>query len=238
MKRRIVAGVVGLCAGASLAIPQMAHAAGPNPPFTGSCSSTPTVVGTAVAGRSVGVFGTVTTSGATVSANTGACVGGVLPGAFSGGAVEGGVTTANNSTRVCTGTAGSGTTVDNPVGVYAIVDGDDGNVDGLPNNPTKGYAGVSNYETGGTGTSPCPGVVDNGFNPESGGSGSNSGGYIGVKPQTVATFPPAIPVIGGTPIPGGPFSTPGVYLPVPFVACGNTSGATYGTNGRDGCATP
>jgi hypothetical protein len=94
--------------------------------------------------------------------------------------------------------AGAGTPSGGP-GAYAIVDGDNANVD--PTGQGDGYIGVSNFETGTKGD--CNG----------GGTGTNSGGCFEIKTVT----PP---------------------LPVPLLACGNTSGNTWDGTGRDGCAIP
>ena len=119
-----------------------------------------------------GMTGTATASG-------GACVNG-LGGAADGGTVE----------------AGAGTPTGGP-GAYAVVDGDNNNID-----PVDGYQALSNYETGAKGTCDSP--------P---GSGSNSGGCLGID--------------------GGP----SVSLPSPW-ACGNSSGNTWANTTRDGCSIP
>ena len=82
------------------------------------------------------------TGGADLAA--GACANNIDVAGFDGGAVEAG-----------TGDAGS----------YAIVDGDNDNLD--PQGQSDGYFGVSTYESGTTGS--CGG----------GGTGSNSGGCLG-----------------------------------------------------------
>jgi len=87
----------------------------------------------------------------TATVVAGACANGMGVGGIDGGAAE----------------AGAGTPAGGPGG-YAIVDGDNGNVD--PQGQSDGYIGVSNYETGTNGS--CSG----------GGTGSNSGGCIGADP--------------------------------------------------------
>ena len=92
---------------------------------------------------------------------------------------------------------GVGTPAGGP-GTYAVVDGDNQNSDLA--GQSDGYLGLSNYETGPKGT--CTG----------GGSGSNSGGCVGVDGVGSA--------------------------PVPLVVCGNTSGNVWATTSRDGCSIP
>lgn len=98
---------------------------------------------------------------------------------------------------------GVGTPAGGP-GAYAIVDGDNANADAL--GYSDGYIGVSNFET-----SPPKGGCDTG-------TGTNSGGCIGIKPAGI--------------------ETPAALAPVLIVACGNTSGNTWASAGRDGCAVP
>lgn len=89
-------------------------------------------------------------------------------------------------------------------GAYAVVDGSNQNTDPLGSG--DGYVGVSTFETG------TKGNCDSG-------SGTNSGGCLGIKPL-------------------------GLELPVPLIVCGNTSGNVWadtqagGGTGRDGCALP
>lgn len=102
-----------------------------------------------------------------------------------------------------TAEVGAGTPAGGP-GAYAIVDGDNANADAL--GYSDGYVGVSNFET-----SPPKGGCDTG-------TGTNSGGCIGIKPLGV--------------------ETPAALAPALIVACGNTSGNTWDSAGRDGCAVP
>jgi hypothetical protein len=143
------------------------------------------------------------------------CVGGLPTSAagFTGGAVAAGATTSNGPNRLCSATPAGNTTTPLPTipGAYVIVDGNDANT--LSN--SNGYIGVSNYESGGN--SSCP-TFGSATTPNDSGGNTNSGGYVGVKQ------------VNGTPV--------GVYLPVPFVACGFTSGSYFGAAGRDGCAIP
>jgi hypothetical protein len=185
MKKALLAGLVGLMMGGGMLVPQLAHAAGAPPLAPANCPAgvTPIVSGTQAA----------------------VCVGGLPTSAvgFNGGAVEAGVTTTNGPTRLCVaGTPVS--TAANPVGAYVIADGDDANT----LNNSSGYIGVSNYESGTNST--CPTLQDP--TTPNDGSGTNSGGYVGVKGV--------------------------LFLPVPFVACGFTSGPNFGTAGRDGCGVP
>ncbi|MDX6650937.1 MAG: hypothetical protein QOJ97_2888 [Solirubrobacteraceae bacterium] len=99
---------------------------------------------------------------------------------------------------------------------YAVVDGDNDNVDPGSTSPTNssgdGYVGVSNFETGATGGPPCP------PDQPAVNSGSNAGGCVG--------FDPSVPVLGGN------------YQPVPLIACGNSSGNDWTSTQRDGCSLP
>jgi hypothetical protein len=134
----------------------------------------PAVVYADASGNDGGMTGTAT-------ASAGVCANGVAPAAGAdGGTLE----------------AGAGTPSGGP-GAYAVLDGDNNNID-----PLDGYQGLSNYETGAKGTCDSP--------P---GSGSNSGGCLGVD--------------------GGP----SVALPSPW-ACGNSSGNTWANTTRDGCSIP
>ncbi|MDX6698390.1 MAG: hypothetical protein QOE65_1787 [Solirubrobacteraceae bacterium] len=103
---------------------------------------------------------------------------------------------------------------------YAVVDGDNDNVDPGSTTPGNssgdGYVGVSNFETA-TRNGTCP-PDQPGPPPPPPHSGSNSGGCVG--------FDPGVPVVGGT------------YVPVPLVACGNSSGNDWTTTARDGCSLP
>jgi hypothetical protein len=93
--------------------------------------------------------------------------------------------------------AGAGAPAGGP-GAYAIVDGDNNNVD--TTGTSDGYVGVSNFET-----SPPKGSCNAGS-----GTGTNSGGCFEIPPVA----PP---------------------LPIPLIACGNTSGNTWDAGTRDGC---
>lgn len=101
----------------------------------------------------------------TATLAAGACADGLGVAGFDGGAVE----------------AGVGTPVGGPGG-YAVVDGDNDNVD--PQGQSDGYFGVSNYETGTKGS--CDG----------GGSGSNSGGCTGT--DSTPDVPAGVVVCGNT----------------------------------------
>jgi hypothetical protein len=104
--------------------------------------------------------------------------------------------------------------------LYAVVDGDDQNVD--PQGQSDGYVGVSNWEnsTPGDRTTAAECAATG---PDNGAAGSsNSGGCLGID--------------------GGPW----VYVPgdLPTPVCGNSSGnawdgsGTQGTHTRDGCSIP
>jgi hypothetical protein len=83
-----------------------------------------------------------------------------------------------------TAEAGEGTNPDGSPGVYAVVDGDNDNVD--PQGQSDGYIGLSTYETGTKGS--CSG----------GGTGTNSGGCIQVKGVTPEIIVPSPLVCGNT----------------------------------------
>jgi hypothetical protein len=184
MKKALVAGLVGLMSGAGLVVGTgAAHAL-----YNSDCT------GTTVGGVTIG-----TVSGPSNGMGTGVCEGGGPVPGFSGGAVEAGVGTGGS--RLCTVPP---TQVPGP-GVYVIADGNDAN----QLSESSGYIGLSNNETGAQETCPPPGSTGTPSN----GSGTNSGGYVGVKPL-------------------------GIYEPVPLVACGFTSGPNFSNAGRDGCAAP
>jgi hypothetical protein len=192
MKKVIAAGVVGLMSGAGLLVGTgAAHAL-----YSSNCS------GVTEGGVTVGTV----TGPSNGGAGTGVCVGlpATLPNGaanpFQGGAVEAGA--GSGGSRLCV--QGQPTQVPGP-GVYVIADGNDANT----LSESSGYIGLSNNETGGQEPCPQPGATGT----PSTGSGTNSGGYVGVKPL-------------------------GVYAPVPLVACGFTSGPNFSNAGRDGCAAP
>jgi hypothetical protein len=117
-----------------------------------------------------------------------------------------------------TGEAGAGISSDGLPGAYAIVDGDNDNVDPGSTSPadsqSDGYIGVSNFETGPrsdpvTEAQQC---IASGPDQPANNGGTNSGGCVGPD--------------------GGPF------VPVPLVNCGNTSGNTWDATTRDGCSLP
>lgn len=202
MRKILLGATVLAAAGAVLVVnPARADYVG------GSCSYATT--STTVAGNGVGVQAGPGGMPGTAAAEVGACLELATPvtagpQTFAGGAVgAGGGLNPNPNNRLCFGVLGGGTstTVPAPVGVYAVADGNNANNNGL-----GGYAGVSNYEDGATETGNPPGP---GCEPENG-SGSNSGGSVGV-------------------------TAAGVYLPVPLVVCGNDSGPNWSNTGRDGC---
>jgi hypothetical protein len=127
------------------------------------------------------------------------------------GAVQGG------GNRFDGGTAEAGVgTNDSATGgpaVYGIVDGDNDNVDPTATDNSKGYIGLSNFETGTPGGDPC-----DGSNNDTG-SGTNAGGCLTI--YSAATGPVAA-------------------LPVPLVTCGNVTSPnrTWEDSGRDGCTIP
>jgi len=106
---------------------------------------------------------------------------------------------------------------------YAIAQGNANN-SVAPNGADKGYAGISNYETGTTGWGPqdAPGCASQ---P---GSGSNSGGSFGVKALCNTTT-------GVAAIDSLNLFSHGLPLPI---ACGNVSSKTWGSTTRDGCWVP
>jgi hypothetical protein len=121
---------------------------------------------------------------------------------------------------VSTGTAADGGHLEAGVGngtqAYVVAQGSSAN-NIAPNGADKGYAGLSDYETGGAKGS---GPQDGGC-PSTPGSGSNSGGSYGIK--TICT---------GVTLPSAVSST------VPLVVCGNQSGSSWGNTPRDGCWVP
>ena len=94
-------------------------------------------------------------------------------------------------------------------GTYATIDGDDRN-DGQ----AGGYGALSNYENGGK--DECTQPADQ----TDEGSGTNSGGCFSVRSGPSSSNPVLI------------------SLPVPLLACGNTSGPSFNNAGRDGCTIP
>lgn len=208
--RRIA--MVGAAVIAVAAIPAVAGAA-TNPPHGSGCGYTnsgPTG-NTPIAGAGgvvvydgTGMSGTPGTVAVGVCDDTGGTP--IGPATFYGGSVEVGV---NLSDGALAGVGGI-------PGAYAVVDGDDRNADPLGSG--DGYAGVSNFESSGT-TPPLVAPQVGASCPA--GSGTNSGGCVGVK---------AIVTPVGT--------TPSVIAPVPLIVCGNTTGDDYDNAGRDGCEIP
>jgi hypothetical protein len=180
MRKAILAGAIGLIAGAGFVVPQFANAAAPVPYNGDDCT---------------GAIGAPPTAGVLIgTGQVGVCVDGA---GWLGVGVAAPVVNPNGPNRVCNGAAGTQTNT--PVGIYVIADGDSANPD-----PADGYAGISNYESGSS-NEDC--------NQSNNGNGSNSGGSSGLDGQ------------------------PGTQVPLPF-ACGNTSGRTFGSTGRDGCYNP
>jgi hypothetical protein len=232
MNKRVIAGLVGILAGASLVLPQLAHAdeAAPGPAYPANCPT-----GVTVMTITDGTLPPTTVPPVPEdpdSVGVAVCTGGLPTSGFGfdGGAVAAGATLDNGPTRVCVPTGPTSVTAvptPIPVGVYVIADGNDVNT--LSN--SSGYIGVSNYESSPSSpqkNSTCPTPGSN--TTPNDGDGTNSGGYVGVKEIPAISVGPASTTI--------PAVTIGVYLPVPFVACGFTSGPYYGTAGRDGCAIP
>jgi hypothetical protein len=220
-QRALLAGVVGVIAGAGLIAPQLANAAAPGVPYNGTCPA-PVTVQTQVSPTTVPGAG----------AQVGPCVRTIDPvgplTGFYGGSVGVGVTTTNGPNRICPVALGNSSPVapdtqigpeedvNLPVGVYVIADGDNQNT--IVAGQSSGYAGVSNYESGNSNETcpenpadPGPYPTATGGGPENG-NGSNSGGSVGIDNV--------------------------VYAPVPFVVCGYTSGRNFGGNSRDGCYNP
>jgi hypothetical protein len=189
MNKTIATALIGAVTGAGMLAPSAAHAL-----YTDSCT------GVGAGGVTIGIV-----SGPSNGVGTGVCVGlpftlpGGSPNPVEGGALEAGV--GSGGSRLCTPVAPI--QVPGP-GVYVIAQGN------TFNNATpysSGYYGLSDNETGGEESCPplgATGTPDNG-------SGTNSGGYVGL-----------------------PF---GVYAPVPLVVCG-TNGGTFSNAGRDGCTLP
>lgn len=133
---------------------------------------------------------------------------------FDGGTVEAG------AGEDPAGGAGDPGLVPNQPDAYAVVDGDDDNVD--PQGQSDGYVGVSNWENSVPGDRTTQAECT-GSGPDNGAVGSsNSGGCLGVD--------------------NGPW----VYVPgdLPTPVCGNTSGNAWdgsgsqGQHNRDGCQIP
>lgn len=131
---------------------------------------------------------------------------------FDGGTVEAGV-----GEDPATGQGDPGGTPNQP-DLYAVVDGDDDNVD--PWGQSDGYAGASNWETSNDRTTQQECQASG---PDNGAAASSdSGGCVGID--------------------GGPW----IYAPgdVPTPVCGNTTGnawdgsGTQGAHRRDGCSQP
>ena len=198
IRRALALGSVSLIGAAAFAISGVSHVSAG---YTSDCG---TIAGSTEVG-STGVYviaGPGRTGSATAAA--GVCVnnsssGGVAP---AGGDLEAGVSP----------TAGAG----GGPGAYAVLDGADNNptvpsVGGAPGSVLQGYAGVSNYETA---------SANDGENCGCAG-GSNSGGEVGIKANTLP----------------GPLAS-GVTLPIPLIVCGDTSGPDWDSNSRDGCFVP
>jgi len=187
---------------AALAMPATATAA---PRDGSSCSYTGDGSETRVGNDTVAVYtGDGVTDQATVAA--GACVN--LDGAFApgGNRFDGG-----------TAEAGAGTPAGGPGG-YAVVDGDNDNLDQSGQNGSQGYVGLSNFETGAARETCEPGTAG-----ESG-SGTNSGGCLIVRdPTSSDPSSPGDDIVGA---------------PVPLLACGNDSGKQFEETTRDGCSIP
>jgi hypothetical protein len=217
MKRQILVGALGLFTAAALVAPQIAHAdetaqgvAYPDGCATGLYGPTldgpvPTTVPPVPEDPDSVAAAVCVNPGLTVGTNQ-----------IDGGALAVGATADNGPTRLCADPivpAPGGVILPIPVGAYVILDGNPTSTDIVSQTlvvkpPEQGYIGVSNYESGTD--SGCP--TDTAATTPNNGTGTNSGGYVGVKGV--------------------------IYLPVPFVACGNTSGDYYGGAGRDGCAIP
>jgi hypothetical protein len=112
---------------------------------------------------------------------------------------------------------------------YAVVDGDEANTAG--NNQSRGYVGLSSWESSGAGmkesdcntnnASPIHSFLPNVDNDDDATPSHNSGGCVSVR--------------------SGPGSANPVFVsvPVPFVVCGNTTGSRWdGGSTRDGCTVP
>lgn len=158
----------------------------------------PVVVYADTAGGNAGSSGQADTAAGACASGLGA---GVSPLVLDGGIAEAG-----------SGTAPGGS------GSYAVIDGSNANQD--PARQSDGYIGVSNFETGANDSSSAPQNPDGCSND---GSGSNSGGCIGVLGNT-------------TDVPPG--SNPGARPPVPTPICGNTTGNSWDNTVRDGCEVP
>ena len=98
--------------------------------------------------------------------------------------------------------------------VYGIVDGDDRNADPSPSSQGGGYVGLSNYEDGNRPDADCDGSDDDHGAAGGDGPDTNSGNCLTIR-------------VG-----------PGLAVPVPLIACGNTSGKSWGGSQRDGCSIP
>jgi hypothetical protein len=190
MNKTIATALIGAVAGAGMLAPIAAHAT-----YNSDCS------GVVEAGVTVGTVG-----GPSNGFGSGVCVGlpdslprgARNPGLF-GAAVEAGAGTGGS--RLCTVVLGP-VQVPGP-GLYVIADGSDSNLIDY----TAGYYGLSDNETGAQEACPPTGATGTPSN----GSGTNSGGYVGV------------------PL--------GLYLPVPLVVC-NTNAQSFAVTGSDGCALP
>jgi hypothetical protein len=218
----IVAMVLGALA--VLAIPSSALAAN-------SCGYATSGGNSALVGPLTVGSGTVTvyhgrgvtdpTAGGSPTA-AGVCADNVAPGP-PGQSLDGGYAEVGAGEDQATGDADPGAVSGQPDG-YVVVDGSDDNSD--PSGFSDGYAGVSNWETGTTRTSPsnCTDPSDGQAGPDHGtAASSNSGGCEGVD--------------------NGPWVYVGDDVPTPV--CGNTSGDSwYGSSGqgtpdkRDGCSIP
>jgi len=203
--------IIMLTLAALLAASTMAATASAAPRTSGSdCSYTSDEdVNTSGVNRNVVVYaGGDGVSGA-ADQSAGACLdlGGAVQGGgnrFDGGTFEAGANPSNGAVL------GSKPGVP---GAYAVIDGDNDNADPSSNDTSKGYAGLSNFETG---TAP-EGCLPPSNNDD--GTGTNSGGCVTI-------YSPATGTVGAA--------------PVPLLTCGNTTSPdrTWENSGRDGCTLP
>jgi hypothetical protein len=150
-----------------------------------------------------------------------ACPNGLPAQVYEGGSQIGATGATAVGVCVMTGTAANGGHLEagtNGSQAYVIAQGSGNSI--APNGADNGYAGLSDYETGSKGTgpqdAPCPSTA---------GSGTNSGGSVGVKTTCGLGIPVISPILDAG-------------LPVPLVACGNASGQTWSSTTRDGCWVP
>jgi hypothetical protein len=206
-KFSLLGAIVGL---AALAAPSGALARdGSNCDYAASQAVPVPVIDTGPTGNQVyvyegnGVSGTALVAGGACANLTGNNIGG---NEFEGGTVEAGASPTAGVVGVESTAATPAVEVFGVPGAYGVVDGDNDNTGSL-SNADQGFIGASNYEeTGAAGKDTSCDSID-------GGSGSNSGGCVGLK--------------------GSP-----VLVPVPLIVCGNISGNQWEASTRDGCYVP